>query len=343
MTLILLRRPSIHLIGAILLPTVLFLFSLSALASDKSSNLSNIFGASPILPIPQGLDLAKDKVALGKKLFSDPRLSRSGNSACTDCHRIDMDGADGLKLSATNSGPDLFNATTIFNSGLRPLLTWRGAFRSLEEQAEADLHNPRHANTSWKQIVSVIKADRAYVIAFNEIYGDVTRDAILDAIATFERSLITPNAPFDKYLRGDANAITVEEKQGYELFKNYGCIACHQGMNIGGNLFQKIGIFEDYFRLRGGAITVSDLGRYSITKREEDKHVFRVPSLRNVAVTPPYFHDGSIENLEDAVTMMARIQLGRRIPEQDVELIVKFLKTLTGEYLGRPLQTRVND
>ena len=155
------------------------------------------------------------------------------------------------------------------------------------------------------------------------------------AIVTFENSLLTPGARFDRYLLGEENAITEQEKAGYRLFKSYGCAACHQGVNVGGNMFQKIGIMRDYFSDR--KTTDADLGRYNVTKQEADKYVFRVPSLRNVAITPPYFHNGSIPTLRDAINEMAEYQLGRKIPEQDVDLLIAFLKTLTGEYQGKPL------
>jgi cytochrome c peroxidase len=170
----------------------------------------------------------------------------------------------------------------------------------------------------------------------------VRKEHVLDAIATYERSLITPNAPFDRYLRGDIYAINAEQKHGYEVFKSYGCISCHQGVNVGGNLFQKVGLFEDYFKLRGGPLTPADLGRYNVTKDERDRHVFRVPSLRNIAVTAPYFHDGSVDKLAYAVEIMARVQLGRKPPPDDVQAIVSFLKSLTGEYQGRALATSQN-
>jgi cytochrome c peroxidase len=160
---------------------------------------------------------------------------------------------------------------------------------------------------------------------------------VKDAIATFERSLITPNSRFDRFLRGDQTALNAEEQAGYELFKQIGCTSCHQGLNIGGNMYQKLGIMEDYFAVRGH-ITEVDLGRFNITKLEQDRYFFKVPSLRNVAVTPPYLHDGSAATLEDAVQVMARYQLGKKLKVAEVAKIVAFLRTLTGEYSGKPLK-----
>jgi cytochrome c peroxidase len=186
-------------------------------------------------------------------------------------------------------------------------------------------------------LLATLRADSDYRRAFAAIYGgDIRREQILDALAAYQRSLVTPNARFDRYLRGEPGAITPEEEHGYRLFKAYGCIACHQGANVGGNLFQKFGIFADPFAGRDAA-TRADLGRFTITGDEADRHVFRVPSLRNAALTAPYFHDGSAKSLEEAVEIMARNQLGRTLAEREVALIVAFLRTLTGERGGRPL------
>jgi cytochrome c peroxidase len=186
-------------------------------------------------------------------------------------------------------------------------------------------------------VLAKLNKDSGIRSAFESAYGTgPSREAVLDALAAFQRSLSTPNARFDRYLRGDATAITADEKRGYELFKAYGCIACHQGRNVGGNLFQKFGIFSDPFAGRQDD-DIADQGRFAITGRESDRRVFRVPSLRNVALTAPYFHDGSADTLDAAVTIMAQAQLGRTMPQEDRDLIIAFLGTLTGEYEGRPL------
>ena len=161
---------------------------------------------------------------------------------------------------------------------------------------------------------------------------------MLDALATFQRSLTTPNARFDRHLRGERDAITPEEERGYQLFKDYGCVACHQGVSVGGNLFQRFGIFHDPFS--PSPIRTADLGRFTITGKANDRFVFRVPSLRNVAVTAPYFHDGRAQTLEQAIAEMARSQLGRVLTEREIGLIASFLRTLTGEYRGRLLSDR---
>jgi cytochrome c peroxidase len=174
------------------------------------------------------------------------------------------------------------------------------------------------------------------------LFGHRQKTAQDDALASFQRSLVTPGARFDRYLNGQRDAISSEEEHGYQLFKSYGCIACHQGVNVGGNLLQKFGIFYDPYMLRGTRVTDADLGRFAMTGIESDRLVFRVPSLRNVAVTAPYLHDGSAASLPEAVTIMARVQLGRDLPDRDRDPIVKFLGTLTGEYQGRSLAAEMD-
>jgi len=201
---------------------------------------------------------------------------------------------------------------------------------------------PRLMNTSWEELLPKLRADDDYARSFNAVYGSApARAHVLNAFAAFQQSLVTPDARFDRYLNGQADAITKEEERGYQLFKSYGCTACHQGTNLGGNLFKKFGVFKDQLTKRW-RLTSADLGRFAITGIESDRHVFRVPGLRNVAVTAPYFHDGSAASLREAVDIMARVQLGRELPGQDIELIVKFLGSLTGEYQGRPLSAETD-
>lgn len=293
----------------------------------------------PIKPIPLEMKVDPRKVELGEKIFLDKRVSKDNSIACIQCHQYSTGGADRTPVSigvGGKKGP--INAPTIFNMAFNFRLSWDGRDASLESQVRGPVHNPVVMGTNWDELADKLKADPAYVASFNDIYKESPNGRnISDAIATFERSLITPNAKFDRYLRGDKNAISAEELRGYQLFKNYGCIACHQGVNVGGNMFQVFGVMGDYFKKRGN-ITPADLGRFNVTKNEADRHVFRVPSLRNVAITPPYFHDGSAATLEDAVDVMFQYQLGRPAPKGDKELIIKFLRTLTGEFRGKPLQ-----
>lgn len=297
------------------------------------------FGAEPIAPIPSGAALDLDKVRLGERLFHDVRLSRGDVVACASCHRLNGGGDDdrARSLSRVDGTPLAFNAPTVFNVALSFRLNWRGNFRTLEEQNEAVLLGPRLMNTSWEELLAKLRADPGYQAAFAAAYGDDPERAhVLDALAAFQRSLLTPDARFDRYLRGQRGAITDTEERGYRLFKAYGCAACHQGANVGGNLFQRFGIFDDPHSKPRPA-TEADLGRFALTGEERDRHVFRVPSLRNVGVTAPYFHDGRAPTLERAVEVMARRQLGRTLTEQEIDLIAGFLRTLTGQYQGRPL------
>lgn len=189
-------------------------------------------------------------------------------------------------------------------------------------------------NSDWADVLPKLQADTAYTSAFSAAYPDgLTQANVLHAVASFERSLITPNSRFDQYLRGDANALSDDEKRGYELFKSFGCAACHQGVNAGGNMFQRFGIFRGQNRPHHD----EDTGRFGVTGAARDRQVFRVPSLRNVAVTAPYYHDGRVQTLETAVDLMATRQLGRPLHADEIELIVQFLNTLTGEYQGQLL------
>ena len=302
--------------------------------------LGTDLGVEPILPIPQKVNVDPDMAVLGKKLFNDPRMSEKGIS-CASCHNINTAGVDGLKVSIDiRGGKDLMNTPTVFNIGLNPLLTWYGLSQTLEDQIEDVLANPKHMDGNWENITARLKKDSNYKDHFKKLFDDgISRDNIKYAIASFERSLITPNSAFDNYLRGDVNAISEDQKKGYHLFKQYGCIACHQGMNIGGNLHAQLGTFISPFRNKKGDSPQSkfNLGRYNITKDESDKYVFRVPSLRNVAKTAPYFHAGEIKDLEKAIIFVAKYQLGREMVKEDVRLIAEFLRSLTGEYEGRLL------
>lgn len=305
---------------------------------------ANSFSTEPIQPIPLQHLQNPEKVDLGRLLFNDVRLSKGDRLACATCHQLNQGGDDGLKVSITNRGEqDLINAPTVFNSRYNFRQTWRGQFRSLEEQAEGDIKNPRHGNIDWPELLPKLKAIPEYRLAFKKIYTTgITREAVLELLATYERSLITPNSRFDRYLRGNVDAITSDEKKGYKLFKSHGCIACHQGVNIGGNVFQEFGLFSNYFKKRGN-IKKADFGLFNVTKKEKDKFVFRVPGLRNVEVTGPYLHDGAIKNLEEVVDVMAEYQLGASLSKETNQLIVSFLKTLTGKYEGRLLSESLNE
>jgi cytochrome c peroxidase len=243
----------------------------------------------PIAPIPRESDLDPAKVRLGERLFRDVQLSHGNRVACASCHQLDEGGDDGQVRSIGADGRPLdFNAPRVFNAALSFRLNWRGNFRTLEEQAEVVLLDPRLMATSWEELIAKLRTDQTYADEFHATYGGPpARPQVLDALAAFQRSLITPRAPFDRYLRGERDAIDPEEERGYELFKSHGCTACHQGVNVGGNLFQRFGIFHDPFAHR--EVTGADLGRFALTGDAKDRFVFRVPSLRNVGRHGPVF------------------------------------------------------
>jgi cytochrome c peroxidase len=217
------------------------------------------------------------------------------------------------------------------------VLNWDGSATTLEAHAERILLHPDLMRTTWPELLPKLQADANYRRDFTTAYPEgLTRATVLDALASYERSLLTPNSRFDRYLRGEHHALTAPEQQGYRLFTAYGCVACHQGVNIGGNMYQKFGVFVE----PGGGdspAAVVDLGRYAVTGVPRDRGVFRVPSLRNVAVTAPYFHDGRARTLVDAVDTMAKVQLGMTLTPEEIGLLVQFLQSLTGDYGGRPV------
>ncbi len=312
----------------------------SRVTADANESAAMGLAGEPITPVPRAAAFDPDKVRLGEMLFHDVRLSRGDVLACASCHVLADGGDDNRARSQGADGAPLdFNAPTVFNVALNFRLNWRGNFRSLEEQNEAVLLNQDLMDMTWEELLAKLRADQAYRDAFAVAYGsDPAPAQVLNALATFQRSLITPDARFDRYLRGERAAITEEEARGYQLFKDYGCASCHQGVNVGGNLFQRFGIFSDPFAQ--GPVRTADLGRFTITDQPDDRFVFRVPSLRNVAVTAPYFHDGRAQTLEQAIEEMARSQLGRLLSEQEIGLIATFLRILTGEYQGRLLSDR---
>lgn len=291
----------------------------------------------PIKPIPAPSKQDPARVALGRKLFHEVRLSGNDKVSCASCHELSKGGVDRLDRSKGFSGRSTtVNAPTVFNAALNFRQFWDGRVDSLEAQIDVVIQNPVEMGATWAGIITKLSQDPQYQRAFAIAYRDgVTKANIQNALASFERTLLTPNSRFDRYLRGEATAISDVEKKGYAKFKQYGCIACHQGVNVGGNMFQKFGVMGDYFAKRGG-VTDADLGRYLITRNPDDKHVFKVPSLRNVALTAPYFHDAGAKTLEEAVDIMFRYQLGRVVADEDKQAIVTFLNTLTGEWVDRP-------
>ena len=305
----------------------------SGLESNPNTIIEFAVGDEPITPIPLDLKLDKRKVSLGRRLFHDSKLSHDNKISCAHCHNLSKGGMDGLPRAIGIDGvPGVINTLTVFNSGFNFRLFWDGRSATLEDQLDLLLQRPMA--TTWPEVISKLELDAVYRRDFSAIYPQGIQPAsIKDAIATFERSLITPNAKFDRYLRGDKQALDRDELAGYELFKSLGCISCHQGMNVGGNMYEKLGLVANYFARNGPAREV-DFGRYNLSKTEQHRYEFRVPSLRNVALTAPYFHDGSASTLEKAVATMAKYQLGVVLQDGEIVKLVKFLNTLTGVYPG---------
>ncbi|MBR6612386.1 MAG: cytochrome-c peroxidase [Campylobacter sp.] len=281
-----------------------------------------------ITPLPTSIPYDKEKAMLGKQLYMDTSLSKDGKVSCNTCHDLKRYGVDNEIFSIGADGvlDEPFNSPTTFNSVFNFVQFWDGKAKNLADQAKNPFINPKEmALKDEAEVVKRVEANAKYKASFDKIYGQITMQNITDAIAEFEKTLITPNSPFDRYLNGDENAISSQAKRGWEAFKSNGCVACHQGQNVGGTMYQKIGIFEPY-------PNQENLGRYEITKIESDKMVFKVPSLRNVAKTAPYYHDGSIPTLDACVQFMAYYQLGRFLDQQTVDDIVAFLESLTGEF-----------
>ena len=289
----------------------------------------------PIQPAPQKVYSDPRRVALGRKLFFETRLSHDNSLSCASCHDLSKGGADSRPLSVgIHQGITAVNSPTVYNSALNYKQFWNVRAASLEGQVDGPVQGEKEMGSTWPEVLDKLNRDAAYPAAFRAVYPDgIQRENVKNAIAAFERTLITPNCRLDRYLRGETTALTADEKQGYALFKSYGCSSCHQGVNIGGNMIAKFGVMADYFAARGN-LTEADNGRYNITKREADRYCFKVPSLRNITRTAPYFHDGSIPTLEGAVSIMARYQLGRTIAPKETERIVKFLGALEGETEG---------
>lgn len=291
---------------------------------------------TPIQPIFVQNNLNQEIVALGDMLFHDPRLSSENNVSCASCHDLNRGGVDRLPGSVgVNGGVGNINSPTVFNASLNIGSFWDGQVELLDKQTDKPIHNLKELGINWPQVISKLKSDLNYSGKFNNLYPDgINESNLKNAISTFEKTLLTINSPFDRYLQGELSAISQNAKRGYAKFKEYGCIACHQGRNVGGNMYQPLGIMRDYFSDRGTAIKKGDLGLFNITGLEEDKYIFRVPSLRLASLTPPYFHDGSAATLKDAVRIMIKYQLGRTAPEQDEDLIIDFINSLVGEYKG---------
>lgn len=290
----------------------------------------------PIKPIPAANVTNPAMVELGKKLFFDPRLSKSGFISCNSCHNLSMGGTDNLKTSIGhqwNQGP--INAPTVLNSSLNLAQFWDGRAKDLQAQAAGPIDNPGEMGSTHDLAVEVLQSIPTYVADFKKSFGSdkIGIEQVTKAIAAFEETLVTPNSRFDKWLKGDKTALSANEQAGYKLFKDSGCVACHNGPAVGGNSYQKMGVFSAY-----KASSPAE-GRFSVTGKDADRFNFKVPTLRNVELTYPYFHDGAVDTLTEAVETMGRIQLGKKFTADENARIVAFLKTLTGDQPNFKLPT----
>ena len=301
--------------------------SMAALLAISSVQAQEV--AEPVQPIEPHVVAEPAKVELGKKLWFDPRLSRSGFISCNSCHNLSMGGSDNLKTSIGDKwaeGP--INSPTVLNAKLNVAQFWDGRAKDLQEQAGGPIDNPLEMAFTHELAVDMLRSIPQYVDEFKSVYGENTEldiNQVTNAIAAFEETLVTPNARFDKWLLGDKGAINEQELRGYELFKGSGCVACHNGPNLGGNSFQKMGLVEPYQTDNPAE------GRVAVTGNDAERFNFKVPTLRNVELTYPYFHDGAADTLTEAVDVMGRIQLGKKYTPEENADIVAFLKTLTGD------------
>ncbi|MBW7984413.1 cytochrome-c peroxidase [Enterobacillus tribolii] len=303
-------------------------------AADVSGDMRN----EPIQPLPRTLPVNAEKVALGFRLYHDPRLSGDNSISCAHCHQLGAGGVDGLKTSVGVGGQvGPINAPTVFNSVFNVEQFWDGRAPDLQAQAGGPPLNPiEMASKSWDEIIAKLDQDPVLKQDFTAVYPQgFTGDTITDAIAEFEKTLITPDSPFDRYLRGEKEALTAQQVRGYQLFKDNKCATCHSGKIMGGRSYEPLGLKTDY---EFGEITDADTGRFNVTKEERDRLRQKVPTLRNVALTAPYYHRGDVATLDEAVKKMLKYQVGTSLPQKDVDDIVAFLNSLNGVYTPYPIK-----
>ncbi|MFA6599756.1 MAG: cytochrome c peroxidase [Candidatus Omnitrophota bacterium] len=289
-------------------------------------------------PLPDKVPTNPVKVTLGSKLYHDVRLSGDGKISCATCHDLALGGTDREKVSTgirDQLGP--INAPTVFNAVFNFVQFWDGRAKDLKEQAGGPVTNPKEMGANWPDVLATLSKDSTFTEQFRAVYRDgLSAGNIQDAIAEFEKTLVTPDSAFDRYLKGNPEALTPREREGLRLFRQRGCYTCHVGKIVGGQSYEKMGLRRNYFADRGN-VTEADAGRYNVTKKEEDRHFFKVPTLRNIALTYPYFHDGSTGDLTQAVKVMAKYQTENPMSDAEASRVAEFLKTLTGEYLGKKL------
>ncbi|WP_018613985.1 cytochrome-c peroxidase [Segetibacter koreensis] len=304
-------------------------------ADDSLLNSAHNF-FKPLPPVADNSNnkVTESKVKLGKLLYYDNRLSKTGNNSCNSCHNLANFGVDNKATSTGDAGKQgNRNSPTVFNAALHNMQFWDGRAKDVEEQAGMPILNSDEMAIPHKGfLIDRLSTTKPYPDMFKAAFPEdpkpLTYDNLQKAIAAFERTLLTPSK-FDKFMQGDRNAITQEEKQGLKVFIASGCVSCHNGVGIGGGTMQKFGIVTDYRTLTRS--TTNDEGRKAVTKNKGDKDVFKVPGLRNAQGTFPYFHDGSIANLDSAVIIMGKAQLNKTLSAIQVKQIVAFLNSITGD------------
>jgi len=308
-------------------------------------------------PLPQIAEskenpITKEKVKLGKMLYYDPRLSKSGLISCNTCHNLATYGVDNIPTSIGHKwqiGPR--NAPTTLNAALHEIQFWDGRAKDVEEQAKGPILNPiEMAMDSPEEVIKVLKSIPEYVELFKKAFPNekdpITYDNVAKAIGAFERTLITPTR-FHKFLKGDLNALTTKEKEGLKIFIELGCANCHDGATLGGNSLQVFGVVGAYWEATREFVTLDkptmpmDIGRYAVTKNPQDLYVFKTPSLLNITRTYPYFHDGSVWDLKDAIQVMSKVQIGNTLPEDEIDKILAFMYALEGNIPKEALELPV--
>lgn len=297
----------------------------------------NLYAIEHITPLPLEIKYEKEKALLGKKLYFDPILSKDNSVSCASCHNLELGGVDNLQFSYGIEGKiGNINTPTVLNAIYNFRQMWDGRAKDLSHQIQFPITNPKEMGNNFKNIIETLEKDNYYNKTFHKIYKDgITKENIGNALEEFQKTLITPS-PFDEYLRGNQNALTPNQKKGYELFQKKGCVSCHNGINLGGGLYARFGLIdksiieslenEDNFKKIN-----PHFGLYNITKNDFDKYYFKVPSLRNVALTGPYLHDGRVETLKEAIKSIAKAQLGLNLTKEEIFLIEEFLKSLNGK------------
>lgn len=294
----------------------------------------NIWANHAILPVPPPASEPVRLVELGDQLFHDARLSADNTISCASCHDLADNGADRRPFSVGVGGAlGRIRSPSVYNSALDLAQFWDGRADDLKTQVDGPIHDDVEMASDWDSIITKLSKDNALMVQFNTAFRDgLTAANIRSALAAFQRTLILTDAPFDRWLNGEASALSSQQVKGYELFRNYGCISCHQGANVGGNMYARMGSMVNYAELKGDAIHQADLGRYNVTGNPNHRHVFKVPSLRTAALNSFFFHDSSASTLEEAIDIMARFQLGRELRASDIDDIAAFIRSLTGNH-----------